>query len=454
VKASVLAIVSLLLIVAPMPVPAQTTYPIPLLNTPLVPAATAPGGHGFVLTVNGNGFTPKSLVRWNGRVRKTTFVTNTQLTAKILSSDIAAASAAVVTVSNPGDHQSNPVGFQVTTPEQNITMHVIRTRFSGYATAADLNGDRIPDLIVAQSSTLLIALGRGGDTFGQPQVFSFSFPISSVTVGDFDGDGKPDIALVADGVKILYNNGDGTFGHIRTVTDKIFSSLAAADLDGNGRLDLLGTQQSDPGYVFVMLQNSNGSFKTPVPHLVGKDPISVAVGDFNRDDIADLAVLNSADDSISILLGNGDGTFQPQTIYSAGSAGDFPDPVLVADLNGDGKLDLVRAAALFTAGVGVLLGNGDGTFQPVHDYGSSSYGLVIGDFNGDGILDLAMGLNGTGTGILLGKGDGSFPTLDNFDAGDLGFDVSAADFGNASFSSNGRLDLAATTNHGVILLVQ
>jgi hypothetical protein len=162
-----------------------------------------------------------------------------------------------------------------------------------------------------------------------------------------------------------------------------------------------------------------------------------------------LAVLNSTDDSISILLGTGDGTFQRQTIYSAGSTGDFPYPLLVADFNGDGKLDLARAAALFTAGTGVLLGNGDGTFQPVRDYGSSSYGLVTGDFTGDGILDLAMGLNGTGTGILLGKGDGTFPILDNFDFQDRGFGVSVADFNN-----NGRLDLAATTSNGVVVLMQ
>jgi hypothetical protein len=449
-KASILVSVFLVVLATITQSFAQTTYPVPLVNTPLVPAAAKPVGDSFVLTVNGNGFTPESLVRWNGCARKTTFISNIQLTARIRSTDIAKASTAVVTVSNPGrHHRSNPVFFQVTTPEKSITMRVIRTKFSGSATVADLNADRIPDLIVAQSSSLLIALGQGQGKFGKPQVFPLPIPPSSVIVGDFAADGNPDIAFVADGVKVLHNKGNGKFGGIRTVTRRVFSSLAAADLDGDGWLDLVGTQQSDPGKVFVMLRKVDGCFKAPVPYRVGKDPISVAVGDFNRDGIADLAVLNSADDSISIILGNGDGTFQPQTIYPAGSKGDFPGTLLVADVNGDGKLDLARAAALYTAGVGVLLGNGDGTFRTVRDYGSSSYGLVTGDFNGDGILDFAMGLNGTGTGILLGKGNGSFPILDNFDYQDRGFGVSAADFNN-----NGRLDLAATTDNGVVLLVQ
>jgi hypothetical protein len=453
-KASVLAIVALLLMAAGGPrLFCQASYPIPLLNTPLVPAAKSPGGHSFVLTVNGNGFTPESLVRWNGSVRKTTFVSNIQLKAKIRSSDLAAASSALVTVSNPGrHHSSNPVPFQVTTPEQTITMEVIPTNFSGNATAADLNGDGIPDLIVAQSSSLIIAFGEGNGKFQQSQVIPLPSTPSSVTLGGFGScskSGKPDIALVANGVMLLHNNGQGVFDKIRTVTRRAFSSLAAADLDGDGWLDLVGTQQSAPGYVFVILRDANGRFKAPVRYRTGKDPNSVAIGDFNRDGIADLAVLNSTDDSISILLGNGDGTFQRQTIYSAGSTGDFPYPLLVADFNGDGKLDLARAAALFTAGTGVLLGNGDGTFQPVRDYGSSSYGLVTGDFTGDGILDLAMGLNGTGTGILLGKGDGTFPILDNFDFQDRGFGVSVADFNN-----NGRLDLAATTSNGVVVLMQ
>jgi hypothetical protein len=426
------------------------TYPAPFLNTPLVPAAISPGGRGFVLTVNGTGFTAQSVVRWNGSPRKTTFVSNTQLTANIHASDVATATTASVTVSNPGPHRSNPVFFQVTTPEQGITMQVINTGLSGTATAVDVNGDGIADLVVLQSFDVLVALGQGGGVFGKPQDISFPVPVAAVAFADSQGNGKPDMAVsTVSGLAVLQNDGTGKFGQVRPVTNLYFSALATADLDGDGWVDLVGTQQTTPGYVSVILHNPDGSFKSPVSYQVGNNPISVAVGDFNRDGILDLAVLNQADDSISILLGNGDGTFQPPLNNPTGGPGDGPTGLVVADFNGDGNLDLARAAALFTAGTGVLLGNGDGTFQPVHDYTNSSYGLVTGDFTGDGILDLAMGLNGTGTGILIGKGDGTFPTLDNFDFADHGFNVSAADFNN-----NGRLDLAATTSNGVVVLMQ
>jgi hypothetical protein len=150
-----------------------------------------------------------------------------------------------------------------------------------------------------------------------------------------------------------------------------------------------------------------------------------------------LAALNS-DDSISILLGNGNGTFQPQTVYPTGEYGDFPTALVTADFNGDGNLDLVRTAALYTAGVGILLGNGDGTFQPVQINLGSGYGLAAGDFNGDGKLDLGVGTNGPGAGILLGNGNGTFQPFLYY--GTLGFVLGVADF-----NRDGRLDIAIET---------
>jgi len=453
-KKTTLAIVSGLLLSLPGTcVSAQTISPIPLVNTPLVPSTKAPGGHNFVLTVNGNGFTSGSVVQWNGRAQKTKFVSTTQLTAGIPAANIATASTATVTVANAGkNHTSNPVLFQVTTSEQNISLSVIPTGLVGPVMTADLNGDGMPDLIVQQSSTTLqIALATGNGTFGQPQVITLPIYVA-FTVGRFLSSGQPDIAVATvNGVEILPNNGSGQFGAPRTIASNYFSALAAADLDGDGRLDLIGSQETLPPYVGVILRQANGGFKAPVLYPAGNGPTIIAPGDFNRDGVADLAVLNQGDDSISVFLGNGDGTFQPQVLYSTGSGTsiDVPTGLLVADFNGDGKLDLARAAADFMAGTGVLLGNGDGTFQPIVAFQTSSYGLVAGDFNGDGILDVATGVNGTGTGILLGKGDGTFSALYNFDPPDLGFGVSAADFNN-----NGRLDLAVKTSNGVMILEQ
>ena len=426
------------------------TYPVPFVNTPLVPDVKAPGGHGFLLTIHGVGFTPQSVVRWNGTARKTTFLSNTQLTAAIPPSDIATAQTASITVSNPGRRVSSPAFFQVASAEQSISMQAIHTGLDGTAIAVDVNGDGLADLVVFQSFTVLVALGQGGGVFGTPQNIAFPAPVVALAFGDSKGNGKPDMAVATSlGLQVLQNDGTGGYGKMHQVTDKYFSALTVADLDGDGLLDLIGVEQNTPGHVWVILRNSDKSFRTPVSYEVGSGPNSVAVGDLNRDGILDLAAVNSADDSISVLIGNGDGTFQPQVVYPTGANGDFPTGLLIADLNGDGNLDLVRTAALFTAATGVLLGNGDGTFQPVQAYGSSSYGIVAGDFNADGFLDLATGLNGTGTGILIGKGDGSFPIVDNFDFQDVGLNVSAADFNN-----NGRLDLAATTGNGVVVLMQ
>lgn len=432
------------------------TEPVPLVNTPLVPAAVAPGHNVFLLTVNGNGFTPRSVVRWNGTARETTFVSKTQLTAKIPAAKVAVASTAVVTVWNPIRHISNPVLFHVTTPEQRINLSVTHTSLVGMVTVADVNDDGIPDLLAAantaQGFTLKIALGQGNGAFGTPQVISFPAPIlSAAVVGRFYPNGQPEIVVATvDGIRLFRDQGAGVFGAPQKINRALLGSLAAADLDGDGQLDLIGLGNlNGTGWVSVMLRKPNGQFQAPVQYPLSTLANLLALGDFNRDGIVDLAVASESDDSISILIGNGDGSFQAPVTYPTGGSADGPTGLVVADFNGDGKLDIARAAGLDTAGTAVLLGNGDGTFQPPHIFGSSSYGLATGDFNGDGILDLTMGANGVGTGILTGKGDGTFPQFFNFDFVDAGDNVAVGDFNN-----DGRLDIAATTDNGVILLMQ
>ena len=422
------------------------TYPVPLVNTPLVPSAVTPGSRGFTLKVNGNGFISASRVFWNGAPRKTTFLSNTLLTASIPASDIATASTAIVTVANPGkNHTSNSAYLQVSAPEQTITMNTIDTGLTTNADplALDLNGDGIADLIMQQAFEVDIALGLGGGNFAAPQRIPFALPVHSMITGVFLNSGKPDIVVVSDSIYMLANNGSGFFATPRKVLPGRLSvlSLAAADVNGDGLLDLVEADSN--GYVHIYLRKAGSLFQPAITYAAGSSPYSVAIGDLNGDGFADLAVL-TLDDTIAILLGNGDGTFQPATLYSEGQNGDFPIPVILGDLNGDGKLDVARAAGYDLAGTGVALGNGDGTLQPMQIYQTSSYGLVAGDFNSDGILDVATGLNAGGTGILVGKGDGTFQTLYNFDPyPDRAYGVAAADFDN-----NGRLDVAAAVYDG------
>jgi hypothetical protein len=140
--------------------------------------------------------------------------------------------------------------------------------------------------------------------------------------------------------------------------------------------------------VSVLLGNGDGTFQAARNFAAGNRPWSVAVGDFNGDGIPDLAVANSYSNNVSVLLGNGDGTFQAARNFAAGS---FPLSVAVGDLNGDGTLDLAVANSGGN-NVSVLLGNGDGTFQAARNYavGNGPLSVAVGDFNGDGAPDLAV----------------------------------------------------------------
>ena len=289
---------------------------VPLINQPLVPEAIAPGGAGFNLTVNGAGFFPASVVKWNGSPRATTFVSPLRLKASILGSDIAQARTAFVTVVNPspGGGTSNVAFFQVASPRSSVPL----------------------------SPPSSYTAGSGPDT---------------VAVGDFNGDGKLDLAVannVSNNVSVLLGKGDGTF-------------------------------------------------HAAVNYGAGTNPTSVAVGDFNGDRKLDLAVANWNGNDVSILLGNGDGTFQPAVNYNVTFG---PQSVAVGDFNGDGKLDLA-VANYFGEALSILLGNGDGTFQAHVNYqaGSGPVWVAVGDFNGDGRLDFAVtdfdGSGGPGSGVLV-----------------------------------------------------
>jgi hypothetical protein len=215
---------------------------------------------------------------------------------------------------------------------------------------------------------------------------------------------------------------------------------AAADLNGDGRLDLVGSGANSAD---VMLNNGNGTFQAKVQYPVGGQSQDVAAGDFNGDGRIDVvSTINTPQISLSLLLGNGDGTFNAPINFPNTSGFDSPD-VVAADLNNDGRLDLVilHSIACFTAPcvaaevITVMLGNGDGTFQtrelaaPQH-----MHAMEAGDFNRDGIKDIAIGSENTKLHILLGAGDGTFvrqPEMTLIPGGDLFSavnDVDVADF--------------------------
>jgi hypothetical protein len=320
----------------------------------------------------------------------------------------------------------------------------------GFAVAiADFNGDGKPDLAVA-AFAMTILLGRGNGIFERPVSYSVSSFPNSVAAGDFDGDGKPDLAIpnyFSNDVSILLNKGNGAF-QPRVNYPVLVHPVAAAvgDFNGDGRPDLAVVYNNESNAVSILLGNGNGTFRPMVNYTVGGGPggggggQTVAVSDFNGDGKLDLAVVNWGG-SISILLGNGDGTFQPQSQYTAG---EYPGSLAVADVNGDGKSDLVvYNSTLSNPYFSVLPGHGDGTFgapilSPVNPDGAFFIGVT--DFNGDGVPDLAAG-----TSIYLGQGDGTFIQGSYLSSGR----VSAI----GDFDGDGNQDVALAGGEGVSIFL-
>ena len=252
-------------------------------------------------------------------------------------------------------------------------------------------------------------------------------------MGDFNGDGKPDLAgsnrcapfdCNAQSLGILINNGDGTF-HAGSTHPVSGAFVATGDFNGDGKLDLaVGF-----GNLVIMLGNGDGTFTQSVTYSILFEFTSIVVADFNADGKLDIA------GSGNVLLGNADGTFHQVASYSGG--GDLA----VADFNNDGKLDLANPAGL--NGIAVYLGNGDGTFQAAKISGGVVTGerIVAGDFNGDGKADIAT--SGVSADVILwsGKGDATF-TPQGFFCGGSSIGNIARGLAAGDFNHNGRPDLA------------
>ncbi|PYX32538.1 MAG: hypothetical protein DMG77_03095 [Acidobacteria bacterium] len=304
---------------------------------------------------------------------------------------------------------------------------------------ADVNGDRMPDLVVANQcadgtncaggGSVGVLLGKGNGTFQVAKSYnSGGYLAQSVAIADLNGDGKPDVAVVnwsqtnvcslgTCTVGVLLGNGDGTFQAAVNYSagGSGGSSIAATDVNGDGRADLLVIAGETVG---VLLGNGDGTFRPVVTYDTGAvSPVSLVSADLNGEGRPDLVIghvltcVQSActDGPVGVLAGNGDGTFRPAVIYDVTTA--FPIasssyPVAVADMNGDGKPDLVVGGAN-SNNIAALPGNGDGTFQSAAIY-SSGDGFPAGavaaaDLNGDGKPDLVVGhvfANGSSEGLV------------------------------------------------------
>jgi hypothetical protein len=363
-------------VAAPNPIP--VLYPI--TPSAVVAAAATP----VVLDITGAGFVNGATVKWNGSPLNTQFLSSSKLRI-VPPNNVTGTATVTVTNPAPGGGTSNFQYFLVQNPVA-----------QNYFSSRDITG----------SVNLT----------------------SPMTGGDFNKDGNLDL-IVASGpnVYVLLGNGDGTFQPAKGSngpSNAVVTGIHVADINGDGKLDLIiNGKRGTTGLVATMLGNGDGSFQPPVEtDFAGAASSSMVVADFNKDGVLDVAMVSAS--QVRVMLGNSDGTFQ-NPVGSIFTTYAGRDGIAAADFYGDGNLDLVITAydPNSTTGfsfVGVLKGFGDGFFGDINMVAGSGANFVgsitaaIGDFNNDGKLDIATGIQTAGSTIQgliylsLGKGDGTF----------------------------------------------
>jgi hypothetical protein len=287
---------------------------------------------------------------------------------------------------------------------------------------ADFNGDGKPDVLEWGTGTLLVLPGNGNGTFKAAATTATAADLQPIAATDLNGDGKADVVgIFANNLVVYLSNGDGTFaagvsyglGLASPVSPLTTFDFSFADLNGDGKTDVAVSTAGRANMEIVFLGNGDGTFQVPRTSAGIPVPCASALavsGDFNGDGKPDLTLNcpNSIPAGVYILAGNGDGTFQAPTLSIPNVGG----AMAAADLNGDGKLDLVVQVGAITGQV--FLGNGGGTFPNANDYALSfltpdleplieDSRISIADFNLDGKPDIAVGNN-----LLIGKGNGTF----------------------------------------------
>jgi hypothetical protein len=293
-------------------------------------------------------------------------------------------------------------------------------RLMGLATG-DFNRDGMPDLVAVTLDGNLIVLSNTGQGSFSAKTTNLGSNAGAVVVGDLNGDGNPDLVVsdpLSSALTVLLGDGNGGFQtdfFQANVDTFIVGAVVLGDFDHDGKLDL-AISGSTSSSIAILLGNGDGTFQQPLAVGFGAASPTLAVGDFNNDNYLDLVGVDSNDNDAAILLGDGKGGFTARTDLALPASGGIAGSA-VADFDGDGKLDV--AAVQFnqdmtgtTGFITVMPGNGDGTFRQPVSTQVANIGIgqmIVGDFNGDGKPDVATSQPSTGTiSVVLGNGDGTF----------------------------------------------
>jgi hypothetical protein len=355
------------------------------------------------------------------------------------------------------------------------TDYVVGVRPIGIA-SADFDGDGNLDLVIVNNrdDDISVYLGDGTGTFSGRIDYAVGDDSEAVAVGDVDNDGDMDIVVASNGddeINVLINGGNANFSVARDFSTSFGAlELTLGDFDEDGALDAaitgdLGNGAAVDDAVYIMTGVGNGQFNSPSRYAVGPTPTGVITVDFDRDGHLDLAVGNggASDDgtTISVLLGNGDGTFNTKTDYTVGVA---PDNLTAGDFNADGYLDIVVACS-GTGGTGtalyLLTNRGNGTFNSSTTLTTVEQPIDVNaaDFNGDSNVDLAVvsiesGGAGTTLSIFLGNADGTFQTRADYTVGVAPYRITIGDFDNDADLDIGVTNTGSSNNSFSIMFNQ